>query len=70
MRYAQVASGQRLHLVCEAGEETPDGEVIRAGFLSAPLCHRPWSRSYRMTVNLPLGHACKNCLRVYRSRYG
>lgn len=28
MRYAQVEKGQRLHLVFEAGEETPNGEIV------------------------------------------
>jgi hypothetical protein len=62
MRYAQEKSGQKLHLVCEPGEEYR-GEVIRAGRLSHPLCGRK-AASYRMTINMPLAHACKNCVRV------
>jgi hypothetical protein len=69
MRYAQVKSGQKLHLVCEPGEETPIGQVIRAGYLSHPLCNRPASGGYRMTINVPLGMACKNCTRVYNAAY-
>lgn len=66
MRYAQVASGQKLHLVCEPGEELR-GQVVRAGFLSQPLCGRRFEGNYRMTINLPLGHSCKNCRRVHRT---
>lgn len=66
MRYAQVESGQRLHLVCEPGEEYR-GEIIRAGYLSAPLCGRRFNGGYRMTINLPMGHACRNCRRVLDS---
>ena len=67
MLYAQVESGQKLHLVCEAGEEYR-GQVVRRGYLSAPLCGRPVEGDYRMTCNLPLAHACKNCLRVARAQ--
>lgn len=67
MRYAQIKSGQRLHIVCEAGEEF-HGEVIRAGHVSAPLCGtRHFRGSYRMTINVPLANACRNCMRVYQS---
>jgi hypothetical protein len=64
MRYAQIKSGQKLHLVCEPGEVDPHGRVVRAGYLSHPLCGRPVRGEYRMTINVPLAHACKNCLRV------
>lgn len=66
MRYAQIKSSQKLHLVCEAGEEYR-GKVIRKGYLSAPLCGRDSSDGYRMTINVPLGHACQNCQRIYRA---
>lgn len=69
MRYAQVESKQRLHLVYEPGEGHGD-HIVRAGRVSAPLCGRPVLNGYRMTVNLPLGNACRNCLRVYCARYG
>ncbi len=68
MRYAQIASGQKLHLVCEPGEETPTGHIVRAGYLSHPICGRDASDGYRMTINVPLAHACKNCRRVYNAR--
>lgn len=66
MRYAQVKGGQRLHLVCEPGEKYR-GEIIRAGYVSAPLCGRRVEGGYRMTINVPLANACRNCLRVYRA---
>lgn len=67
MRYAQIKSGQKLHLVCEPGEDYR-GEVVRAGYVSAPLCRAAHFRgNYRMTINVPLGNACKNCLRVVPS---
>jgi len=62
MRYAQEKVGQKLHLVCEAGEEYK-GQIVRAGFVSPPLCNRKITH-WRMTINMPLGNACKNCLRV------
>lgn len=67
MIYAQIKSGSKLHLACEPGEEYR-GEVIRKGFLSKPLCGQPAPNGYRMTVNLPLAHACKRCQRVARAR--
>lgn len=68
MRWAQIKGGQRLHLALEPGEELPDGTVIRAGYISRPLCNRKWDGQYRMTINVPLGSACKNCCRIARSR--
>lgn len=69
MRYAQIESGQRLHLVYEAGEGRDDSSIVRAGFLSAPLCGRPAPNGYRMNINVPLGNGCRNCRRVYNARY-
>jgi hypothetical protein len=66
VRYAQVKSGQKLHLVYEPGEGHRN-DIVRAGYVSAPLCGRP-APSYRMTINAPLANACKNCLRVYATR--
>lgn len=64
MKYAQIRSGLKLHLVCEAGEEFR-GDVIRKGYLSAPLCGTHSFRgAYRMSINVPLGRACKNCVRA------
>lgn len=67
MRYAQFKGGQKLHLVYEPGEGYRDA-VVPDGEVSRPLCGRRGS-DYRMTINLPLGHACRNCLRVCRSRH-
>jgi len=67
MTYAQIMAGGKLHLVCVPGEEYK-GEVIRAGYVSAPLCStRRFDGRYRMTINAPLGHSCQNCQRVYRA---
>jgi len=69
MTYAQVAAGQRLHIVCEPGE-VYRGQVIPAGCLSMPLCGRR-AQSYRIVSNVPLANTCRNCLRVYRAhRWG
>lgn len=69
MRYAQYRGGQKLHLVYEPGEGKDDSSIVRAGYLSAPLCGKQGG-AYRMTINMPLGNACRGCLRVYRARYG
>jgi len=68
MRYAQVSGGQKLHLVYEAGEGVDPTNLIPAKRFSSPLCGRRWNGRYRMTINVPLAHACQNCQRVYRSR--
>jgi hypothetical protein len=69
MRYAQIRGGKKLHLACEAGEEY-QGEIIRAGYISPPLCCTPaYQGKYRMTINVSLGEACKNCRRIYSARY-
>ena len=68
MRYAQIKSGHKLHLVYEPGEGRDDSKIVRAGYVSLPLCGKPAPTGYRMTINVPLGNACKNCLRVHRSR--
>ena len=70
MIYAQIKSGQKLHLAYQPGEGKNDSEIVRAGFLSAPICGQPMGDSgYRMNINVPLGSACKRCLRVYRARH-
>lgn len=67
MRYAQISSGNRLHRVYEAGEGQNREHLIRAGHISGPLCKtRFFKGHFRMTINVPLAHACKNCDRVYR----
>ena len=61
MRYAQRRAGQKLHVVTEH----EDG--FRAPRVSQrALCGRtgPW----RMTINVPLAHACQNCQRALRAR--
>ena len=52
-RYAQEYGGQKLHLVQGFGNQVS----YRA------LCGRTPKRrgTWRMTINVSLGHACKNC---------
>ncbi len=54
MRYAQVKSGQKLHLAHEID-----------GALGLPLCGRKVEDGYRMNVNCPMNWLCQNCKRVY-----
>jgi hypothetical protein len=68
MTYAQFAAGQKLHIVCEPGEEYR-GEVVRYGQLSWPLCGRRSRLNYRMTINVPMKQACHNCCRIYDKRF-
>ena len=68
MIYAQIKKGQRLHLAYEAGEGSDPKALIPAGQLSLPLCGAHVPAGYRMTCNLPLANACKNCRRVYAAR--
>ncbi|OEU68469.1 MAG: hypothetical protein BBJ57_07265 [Desulfobacterales bacterium PC51MH44] len=72
MLYMQIKSGQKLHLVYEPGEGINQKELIPASKISAPICGRGFSEDgyFRMTINMPLGHACKNCLRVHAARNG
>lgn len=71
MTYMQIRGGQKLHLVYEPGEGVDDQHLIKAGHLSAPICGRGFDNGrFRMTINLPLGNACKRCLRVYGKRHG
>lgn len=69
MRYAQIKGGLKLHLVYEPGEGPDDAHLVKAGFLSSPLCNQSFEGNYRMTINVPLANACRNCLRVYDARY-
>lgn len=75
MRYMQIKDGQRLHLVYEPGEGKDPKNLIPANRLSAPICGRGFNggerywNGYRMTINFPLGNACKRCLRVYAARH-
>ena len=66
MRYAQLKAGKRLHLVYEAGEGVDAQHLVPAGHLSPPLCHTNYFKGeYRMSINLPLGNACKNCVKIF-----
>ena len=70
MKYAQIRSGQKLHLVYEPGEGRDDRHLVKAGHVSNPLCGRYVPPvGFRMTINVPLASACKNCLRVYQARH-
>ncbi|MBA7556490.1 hypothetical protein ES705_49199 [subsurface metagenome] len=57
LRYAQEYGGQKLHLV----ESHTDGSVSYQA-----LCGRKPGKkgNWRMTINCPLGNACKKCLKV------
>lgn len=68
MRYAQIRSGQKLHLVFEPGEGWERRQLVPAGRLSQPICGMVAKHGYRMTINVPLAHACKRCIRVARAR--
>lgn len=71
MIYAQIRSGQKMHLAYEPGEGRSLAALIPAGQISTPLCgQRVPASGYRMTCNLPLAHVCKACARVWRARYG
>lgn len=65
MIYAQIKAGNKLHLVFEAGEGRDACNIVNKGMLSYPICGQKCENSYRMTINFPLGHACKRCLKVY-----
>ena len=72
MRYMQIKSEQKLHLVYEPGEGINPTKLIPAGMISAPICGRGFddNGNFRMTINVPLANACKRCLRVYAARNG
>lgn len=57
-RYAQEKAGQQLHIA---------QVVYNHGFTVAlaARCGRQ-ARHWRATFNVPLGHACRNCLRTIR----
>ena len=69
MRYMQIKDAQKLHLVYEAGEGENEHSLVRAGQLSGPICGKGIPNGhFKMTINMPLGHACRNCLKVYAAR--
>jgi hypothetical protein len=55
MMYAQEKGGQKLHLV----------HIIDGRAMLTALCGRePKNGFWGMTINLPMGHACQNCIRA------
>jgi hypothetical protein len=56
VRWAQHRRGQKLHLVPMLAKDEP---------LLIALCGKHVEH-WRMTINAPLAHACKNCCRVDR----
>jgi len=62
-RYVQEYGGQKLHLVETTGL---DSTGIRVAMVA--LCgRRPKKRgNWRMTINVPLGAACRDCLKQLR----
>lgn len=66
MIYAQIKSGQKLHLAMKPGEHDRHGRIVESGYLSYPICGQSMKEasSYRMTINMPLGNACKRCIRA------
>ena len=55
--YVQEKGGQKLHLAFKNGDE-----------VSQPLCGRTVEK-YRMTINVPLAHACLNCIRLSKNTF-
>ena len=72
MKYMQIRGGQKLHLVYEAGEGRDPQHLTPAHHVSAPLCGRGFSPTggYRMLINVPLGNACRRCLKHANQRTG
>lgn len=70
MKFVQIKKGQKLHIVYEPGEGKDDQHLIKAGFLSSPICGRGFDENgnFRLTTNLPMEHACKNCIRVLNKK--
>lgn len=57
--YAQEKSGAKLHLV----EFWATGRIA-----TFALCGFWAQRGWRMTINLPLNHSCRNCQRIFALR--
>lgn len=57
MKYAQIKSGLQLHLVYE----------LPTGGVTQPICGKRADK-FRMIINVPLAHACKNCQKVINSQ--
>lgn len=56
MRYIQHRGGNKLHIAFEI-----------EGGLTQPVCGRVFDK-YRMSINVPLGNACKNCCKRINSK--
>lgn len=54
--YAQIAGGLKLHIVEKFADGAVDGRA---------LCGQEPER-WRMTINVPLAHACGSCVRLSR----
>jgi hypothetical protein len=62
MLYAQARAKRQLHLIDVANPTL----LTRIESSGQALCGRGPTREdgvWRMTINVPLGHACKDCLR-------
>ncbi len=58
MRYAQIKSGNKLHLVYEI-----------PGGLTQPICGTKTNgHGFRATFNVPLNYACINCQKVINGK--
>ena len=66
MIYAQIKSGRKLHLAMQPGERDAHGRIVESNHFSYPICGQPMKEgsSYRMMINVPLGHSCKKCRKV------
>lgn len=69
MKYARIEEGQKLHLVCEAGEGYR-GQVIPDGYLSLPFCGRLASCYCTTTDKTPpsVDMICGACVRILYTR--
>ena len=59
-RFAQEYGGQKLHIV-EADANT---ETVSSRAICGRTCNK--RGNWRMTINMPLAHLCRNCGRVAR----
>ena len=65
MLYAQEFRGQKLHLVAEQDKHLTGRPVSYSALCGRTPHRRGW---WRMTINMPLAHACKNCCRIWDKR--
>ncbi len=59
-RYAQRTSGAKLHLVRAYGDGSVDARAL-CGMVPSPA-----RGNWRMTINVPLAHACRSCTRLWQ----